>query len=234
MEKTCTHQDVYDDHHTAESVCIQCGLVLEKLYTADGNEPPDYFPEERNERKIFDFIKDICANAFFPKNIVLHAFNIFKKMKKEVKGKKFSDEAIAAFSIYNALHELETPRTPEEIEMFSGVAIGKIFEIAGYLNTTTISNDPTRYVDRYCNQLDLEYYDSNIIRVIVGNMYGMGNVKSNSLIATVIRLYCVEKQRKKIKLINICKVCRVSPASVHRIISLMDKKYVQNVTLLYA
>lgn len=234
----CDHIEVFDDHHQGESICTHCGLVLDKLYVGEvggwgGEEESKYLHKRTKNEKMLDFIKDICANALLPNNIVTPAYNTCRKTKREFGQKKFSDEALAAFSVYNTLHELETPRTPDEIERFSGVSVGKMFEIAGHLNTVKISNDPTRYVDQYCSQLDLEYYDTNIIRVIVGNMFGMGNVRSNSLIATVIRLYCVEKQRKKVKLYQICRVCRVSPASVHRIISLLDEKYVKKITLLY-
>lgn len=234
-EVECLHTRTYDDEREGEEVCCLCGLVLTKLYQVPSpiDAADTLIPQSKIRRIPFTFIHDVCENAHMSKNIATHACNYFRKIRLEEQCKVFKSDALAAFAIYNALNELETPRTAEEVERYSGIPVKLLWQIAGCLTITNVKNNPTLFVDHFCSQLDLEYYDANIIRVIVGNMFGFGDVRPACLIAAVIRLYCLEKKRD-ISVRTICRACNISVTSVYRIIRMMDKKYVEKITLLYA
>ena len=233
MGDTCQHLRVYEDEKEGESICIDCALVLDRLCGIPKYPPPreELQMTGENER-ILDYIKDICANGCFPQNVVQCAFNYFVKIKKEISTRFFLNDALAAFAVYNALNELDIPRSIDEVERYSGVTVKKMWEIAGCLNITNVPNDPTVYVDYYCSLLPLQYFDANIIRSIVGNLYGMGNIRPNGLIAAIIRLYCIENNRKEIKFSDICRATKTKRAGIHRIIRLLDEKYIKQITLL--
>jgi transcription initiation factor TFIIIB Brf1 subunit/transcription initiation factor TFIIB len=231
LKKECQHSKTIDNDREGECVCLDCGLVLERLYMSNDNRQS--LDCETSLLSIYNFISNVCANGCISENMVLHSFNTLKKVKKQLE-KKFKDEVIAAYAIYETLNIFGIPRCASEIHFFSGVSIKQIWKVERCLIITKSLNDPTQYVDRYCSELDgLVYFDNNIIKGIVGNMYGMGGVKSNCLVAVVIYLYCKEKERK-ISLKKICKICKISTTSVHRVIRNIDVKYVKQITLLYS
>jgi transcription initiation factor TFIIIB Brf1 subunit/transcription initiation factor TFIIB len=228
-EDDCSHKNTVEAEHEGDVVCTDCGLVVEPCFSFHASQK--YFQDETDYYNVKNFILDVCANAHIPKNICEYSYSYFKKSRRNFSPRKVSNNQLAAFSIYEALQLFEVPRTVEEIQFFTGENVKKFALIESVNTLTNNRNDPTIFVDRFCNLLELEYFDSNLIKSIVCNMYGMGNVKSNCLIATCIHLYCKEKKRK-ILLKTICQICEVSATSVHRIVRQLDKKYVQQITLL--
>jgi transcription initiation factor TFIIIB Brf1 subunit/transcription initiation factor TFIIB len=229
-EHVCYHSNTVDDERDGTNVCTDCGLVLDTLLFPTSTANPRTNEGDENY-KIKYFIKDVCANAHIPESICNYSYFFYKKIRKDEVLKKIKNNQLAAFAIYNTLHRFEVPRSLEEISHYTGENIKRVLTIEAEATLTENRNDPTHFVDRFCSLLQLEYFDSNIIKSIVGNMYGMGNVKTSCLIATCIHLFCREKKRK-IMLKTICAVCSVSPTSVHRIMKCLDKKYVKQITLL--
>jgi transcription initiation factor TFIIIB Brf1 subunit/transcription initiation factor TFIIB len=232
----CAHAQTIEDDHTGDYICTECGLVLDCVYSSTYSSHVNT-PTAKN-LKIKNFLQDVSANAHIPQCITLYAYNMVNKIeeRKLQENKKCNLHHLAAYCLYETLQRFEVPRKPEEIEYFTGIEKKHFIEIEKsevfHETYTQLRVDPTLHVEKYCKDLDLHYFDVNIIRSIVGNMYGMGSVSTNCLIAVVIHLFCKEMKRK-ITLKSICEKCCVSTASVHRIIrEKVSKEYVNNISAL--
>lgn len=240
-ETECTHQRKIDDEHTADEICIDCGLVLGRIFTSTSS--PHEVLKKAIDGEIYKFIEDVCHNGCYSLNIIDFAFKKFKKLKEKLKNikKKINNRTLAAFAIYEVMEKLEIPRTFEEIGAITGIPVRKIWDVSSLsIKTSTKEenanqkpSDPIDYVERYCTILNIDYWERKIIRNIVGNMFGFGSYKPSSLVAAVIRLYCIEKG-KKLPLKTIADVCGICPANVHRIMRQLDSKYRKKITLLYS
>jgi transcription initiation factor TFIIIB Brf1 subunit/transcription initiation factor TFIIB len=226
----CNHTKTINDDREGELICLDCGLVLEKIFENDSVLVVTQM--EQTNLKIREFILDVCENACIQKNIAHGAFDYFTKISKKVAVSKFKDVHLASYAIYEMLNRFSSPRTAEEIEFYTGTPVNKLWVIQSHLNFTQTLNNPKDYIERFCSLLDLEFSHLKRVTTIVSELSkNVGCVKSNCLIAAAIRLYCNEcKIPRTLKLI--CNICSISPASVHRLVRCLDDSCIARIALL--
>jgi transcription initiation factor TFIIIB Brf1 subunit/transcription initiation factor TFIIB len=226
----CSHPRSIDDPTEGTCVCIDCGLVLDQLYFENYN-----FQNERHDfSEIFLFIKDVCGNACLPDNIISYTHTYFKKLKSDsyINERKFSDKTIASYALYETLSRHKLPYTANEIEYFTGTACKLLWKVEDCLHFTEMLNNPQDFVDRYCSSLDIDFYNSKIIKGIVGNMYGLGDIRPSCVVAAVIYLYCKEiKLQMSMK--AVCEACFVSTGNMYKIIRRLPDNIANQISLLY-
>jgi len=209
--------------------------VLEQLFLHQAGTNKWEGGMETEFYKTYLFLKDICANGFMPNYLVSYAFSYFKKLRNDaaIKRRKFKDDAVAAFALYETMSRHEIPRTVNEIEYVTGVPSNQLFSIEGCLHFSDTLNNPQDFVERYCSQLaNITYFDIKIIKGIVGNMYGMGDVRPNTIVAAIIYLYCKEVDLKQ-SIKTICEVCGVSSYNVYKIVRNLRSDFSHQISLLY-
>jgi transcription initiation factor TFIIIB Brf1 subunit/transcription initiation factor TFIIB len=235
----CPHSTTIDDDKEGTCVCTQCGLVLEQLYMLNCEHLGDGRSIEENiyfdVYNIYIFLKDACENASISYNMISYSISYFKLLKKDetIKEKKFSDVAIASYALYETLCRHHIPRTAQEIEYFTNIPCSIFWKIEACLEFTETLHNPQDYVERYCALLNMTYYETRMIRGIVGNLYGMGDIKPSCLIACVIYLYCKEIGKKMTRK-NICEVCFVSTGNITKLTKKLRIDFVQQISLLYS
>jgi transcription initiation factor TFIIIB Brf1 subunit/transcription initiation factor TFIIB len=225
---TCSHLYPVRDVHEGTLVCPDCAKVLDACMLLETRDiPPPVNP-------IHIKLQNICANGNIPKSVEGYAnwfFYLICQEFADVKQLKREDE-ILAFSLYESLARFNVPRTPEEIHRITGVLPSALWTIESKMKQQTTTHiNPVLYVERYATFLELTYIDIKKIQSIIGNMYGMGDVRPRCLVATVIHLYCKEL-KLRIPLKRIVEVCNVSCTTVHKLMKKMDLKYVTNISLL--
>jgi transcription initiation factor TFIIIB Brf1 subunit/transcription initiation factor TFIIB len=215
-ENGCHHTRTVDNDSDGECVCMDCGLVLDQLYT--NPFPNSSLQFNNNDLRINIFIADVCTNACIAQSVVDYASVYYKTLKTSLKT-NFKDEEVAAYAIYEALNRMEVPRTAQEIEHFSGVSMKQLFKIEAALSLPkTLNENPSDYVTRYCSLLNMDYSAQTTIQAITNGLQEiLGNLKCNCAVAVVIYLFC-KYHDKKISLKEICSTCCISTTSVHRVI----------------
>jgi transcription initiation factor TFIIIB Brf1 subunit/transcription initiation factor TFIIB len=230
----CPHTETIDDDQQGECICLQCGLVLEPVYQTQVNETRHFNDPENDMREIDEFLKDVGEHAGIPLSIINYTEWYFQKIKKQLLAKKkFKDKDIASYALYETLCRHKIPRTVQEIIYFTSTTAKQMFAIESELNIKETLNHPLDYCDRFCSLLGIDFWDGKIIKGIVFNMFGLGNVRPQSVVALVVYLYCKEK-KLEITLTDICEVCSVSASNIYKLVrENVREPYRSQITLLY-
>ena len=228
----CPHSKTIDDDREGQCVCLQCGKVLDQIFQAQSNEGVPFHDEENNAN-INSFLLDVGAHAEIPLSILKYAECYFQVIKKQLQEKKkFKDKELASYALYETLHRHKIPRPMPEITYFCDVNPVKLFAIETALNIKETLCHPLEYSDRFCTLLGLSFWDSKIIKGIVFNMFGFGNVRPQSVVAVVVYLYCKEKEIN-IPLSQICETCSVSSTNIYKLARKVGEPYNSKITLMY-
>lgn len=168
--------------------------------------------------RIHEFVKDVGANAHISDNIVLYAINYYDKLSRSTFGRKFREEIIAVYALYEALNKHEVPRLVQEISGYTGVSEQDIWRVEANLTLDFPLSEPKMYVQRFCTLLQLSYKEQLDVQSEVESLQELplGNLRCHCLVAVSILLYCKEKG-KKLTLKKICETCGISATSVHRV-----------------
>jgi transcription initiation factor TFIIIB Brf1 subunit/transcription initiation factor TFIIB len=226
----CPHKETIEDDREGYEVCTQCGLVLQQLF---GNV--SRLIEEEKNVSVYNFLLDTCANAHIPSFIVDYANSYFNKIcavVKKDKRRKNTDLAIAAYCLYESLSRHQIPRTAQEIEQYTNIETSTLWAIESALNIKYTLDHPLDFVDRFCALLELPFYHAKIIKGIVGNMFGLGNIRPQCVVGVVIFLYCKE-QKIRLSIKNISETCGVSSTNIYKIVKNIKKPFADNISLLY-
>lgn len=229
----CAHRQTIDDDREGNSVCLECGLVLEPIYQPLWQEAADLSIVERND-PIRTFLLDVAAHAEIPQSIVEYSMSYYNKIKRQLQNHqpKFSEQVLASYALYETLSRNNISRSVQEIEFFTSCKATKLWSVESALNLKETLNHPLDYVERFCNALEIKYQDVKIIKGIVGNMFGLGGIRPQCVVAVVIYLYHKET-KNKLPLLKICEICNVSSTNIYAIIRRMKKQYAGKITLLY-
>src|SRR5271156_4520418 len=85
------------------------------------------------------------------------------------------------------------------------------------------SNNANDFVERYVALLDLPFSHVKNIKIIVDKMADIyGELRPSSLVATVIYLYA-KKEKIKLSVDKICKVCCVSAGNLYKLARKINK-----------
>lgn len=229
----CTHSETIDDDREGECVCLQCGLVLEKIYQTQKYEATPFVDSQNDTSEINKFLQDVGAHANIPQSLLQYAECYFQKIKKQLDGmKKFKDKEMASYALLETLSRHKVPRPAQEISFFTTTETTKLFAVETALNIRETLSHPLDYSDRFCALLGLSFWDSKMIKGIVFNMFGLGNVRPQTVVALVIYLYCIEKNIS-MSLTEICEVCSVSSTNIYKLSRNLKEPYKSKISLLY-
>lgn len=244
VRPACEHKNQIADLREGNYICTDCGVVQEQILLFPNNSLP------KTRTQIESHILDICERGNITLNIANWAYSHFYKITikprkaKQTKKAKYSSgipmcinkKHIAAFAIYEALIFHKAPRSPLEIAFFSGTNLVTLMKIERELFYSLTNINPVDYVFRFCTELNLNPQYVHTIKSIIINLYGLGNIRPNCIVATIIYLFCKEFNLSP-TLEKICEICIVSPTNVHKIIRRIETMslkhdYVNKISLL--
>ena len=237
----CPHKSTIDDDRDGVSICTDCGKIVEQIlypYTNSNYAMDNYSTQHSN---IYYHIEEACNIGNLPDCLIEYTEEWYKRLKYHLttiadkQMQKIKDKDLASYALADSLYIFETPRTLQEIESYTETSVEILCSIQKLMqNKSSIdsADDPTLYADRYCANLNLSFHHIKMIKGIIRNMFGLGHLCPNTIVATVIYLYQKE-QKLGIKLKDICEACIVSPGNIHKIIRGLQPKYKENISLLY-
>lgn len=226
----CCHREYYDERG-GETVCVLCGLVLEKVLMSATVFNYEDDESDKCKKELQSFVYDVFDRG----NIPLSIFDlVIDRSCKTIKAQQIKGEKrlhVAAFIIYSTLLEKNIPRSIFVIKDLTGIPTDKIWAISKnqYVNVAEVSVSDN--VDAVCTNLGINFQHIANIKKIINVMSGGSGVQTGTIIASVIYLFTREVG-VKVSLCNICKYCEVTPSSVHKFIAKIETKYVKNISLL--
>jgi transcription initiation factor TFIIIB Brf1 subunit/transcription initiation factor TFIIB len=230
----CPHSETIDDDREGECICLQCGLVLEPLYQIQKPEATFFTDPQSDLQEISQFLQNVGAHGNIPQSVLTYTMSYFKKIKKQLVGKKkFKDKDLASYALLETLCRHKIPRTVIEISYLTQTDTNKLFSIETALNINETLSHPQDYSDRFCTLLGLSFCDSKIIKKIVLNMCHLGNANARpqTIVALVVYLYCKEKDII-MPLTKICEICSVSSANIYKLARNVQEPYKSKITLM--
>lgn len=212
----CSHINQTIDMITGDNICIDCGLVLDKVYVfphKDGKNLENFFTDD-------DFLAELLEKLHLPKNVASY-------VNRELEGLngancKYSQLSIAR-CLYRAVAKLDMPITARDICAVSGFSSKKILNQpashAQRENSSIICISIDSILEKLCGNLSISFKDSTLIKKSVKVRYSGFNPAT--VAAAYVYLYC-KKNLKNIKLKDICMISGISCMSVHRFIKKND------------
>ena len=180
------------------------------------------------------FLYDVCDKGNIPLSIIQYTLWYVKQIKTQLKiaQKKFKDTEIVIYALYESLNRHNLPRTPQELQVYSGILPARLWSIENCLQLKTTPCRAIDMIERYCVILNLDFSDIVTMKGIIKNMFGLGHIHPQCLISVVIYLYCKEA-KKDISVRKICQTCGVSTSNMYKILQKITPRFKAKISLLY-
>jgi len=251
-DKACLHGKRIDDEITGSEVCLECGLVLDTIfseqipralsfpsYSWGGQEELGTNPSKivKAKYKAREHLEDICARLHIEGEENRHlAFQYFCKLKKRIGSKRrVKQEGLLAFSIWETLNILQAPRHPGEVAAAVGVNPKIILKVQKSLDVSSTYCPPVFYVDRICGNLFLNTFITEVTRSVVSLTFNLGSFKPESVVGACILLILKQLRSEKkdkyfpeINLMYLCSFLGVSSSSINKVQKAIDSTVVKN------
>ena len=222
----CLHNNTIDDEKSGDNICLSCGLVLDKIFKDSNQKYRAY--DAPSYINIREFIYDVCENGTVAKSTAVYAYHYFESIKPLLAPCNFKDKLLASYAIYYALNKHHTPRTPEEVQYFTGCNAADLWHVEGKLSLLDTNNSPLEYVNRFASLLGLSYYDMKCIKHLIMELHDFPSLRPQTVVAVITHLYC-KHQKKKISVSQIASVCQVSTTNIYRIKRSFNMEYASTV-----
>lgn len=198
----CEHINKIIDHHTADEICANCGLVLDRYYSSI--EPM----RQPSTVSHAECISNILDKLHLP----LHYTHLIEKNLR--KNEKSNTLASICFSIYKTLNEIGINISINDISAVSGVTRSKIYKEQKTGENVTLNYN--NLCEKYCDMLNLDFRTTTLIKEKIEGSMNSGHTP-NTIIASKIYKVC-KNQKIKISIQQVANVVKVSPISIKRYI----------------
>lgn len=214
----CAHSRTIEDATEGNTVCVLCGLVLGQVFL------PTYSVNwcEKEDIDSYTFLADVCDRACIVNCIREESYARFMKLMK-CPQHVFKEREVIAYALYETLIRHKNPHTPTEIAFLCNVNSNALWKIEKVLLSCD-TPQPLDFLNRFCGKLNLNWRDNVEIAKLLKSFPDIGNIRSQCIVCVCIHIH-VKNTRKKLKLKDICDVCLVSTANVHKIIRLIKTNH---------
>ena len=207
-------------------MCIECGVVIEKMYEYTNYTPVNIDECENDITK--DFLLDICHNHHIPLSLAPNILQQYKEKLADERLKQYSRNELLAYATFTQLIDNGISRTPIEVGYYYQVNHLCLWRIG--LSQSKVDRVNTRdLLSRYGDELRLPYNINPDILLVIQKMESFTCAKPETVVASAIH---VVSEKRKISssiqwptLAEIAHVCNVSTTSVR---SLTKRYYRQS------
>lgn len=223
----CTHSNTVDDERVADVVCIDCGLVMERLLTLNAVSGKESLHVNRScEEKWEQYFHDICDANMINDGTAKVAACEFRKMKRIGKKKLrgFHDKSIAAYSMYVAALKEGAGRAPEEVSCLTGISTSTLCKMEGIFPTQPQLSNACNFLPRLSFFLDLEWRDQQVILEWNNRLTVADGYRPKTVIATLILIYCIQQKRLDPTIKRISEVCGASTSAMKKLMPTLKEE----------
>lgn len=119
----CEHLSLIDDFGTGDSVCTNCGLVMEEKFQVHTFENMSNFTYDDKE-SILESLIDFTWNAHLPCKYANQAFDMYKKKctHRRARDNSSHNYTLAFAAMYTVLHMNKASHSLREISKLTGIS----------------------------------------------------------------------------------------------------------------
>ena len=194
FSSTCVHTHTVEDHHEGVTVCTDCGLVINNQLFVPSYEHMTHVETESESsktKKIQSFLADVCEHMHVPSLVLNNAVDKFKLLREyfSTVNKKFKDDEIAAYTLYESLNEHKVPRSAQDVQYYTGISCNALWNIEKHLPSSAAVVKAEDLMDPICKELEIAFYHVSMMKNIAQNITGLGSVLPQSTCAVIIYLF---------------------------------------------
>lgn len=206
---TCHHPATQISYPENEDVCVDCGLVIEKIYV-DGFRTVISDEVDLNESRTF--LMDIINNANISPGVRFNTEFAFNNLRRERKLSSFKNRELICYCLYRELINQNVPRSPEEISYYAGVHHSVIWKIEKCMEHQSYLS-PAHMLQRVGQELDIPITLNPAIISSVFKLEKISCAKPGTILGCAIMILS-KKNNLDIDVNIIAESCGVSATSV--------------------
>lgn len=146
----CPHLNEIDDFRNGDVICVDCGLIIDKIYVTSFVSCPESDSPSFEKEYILEILNRLNIPYTYSDKI-LQKFNDLSRKEKNCNRKL----EILSYSVYEILNEYNIPISLKDICSVSGISTDKLFSKQHCATTVPLS--PT--LEKYCLMMNLSYQD---------------------------------------------------------------------------
>ena len=215
MDCNCIHEQQIESE--GFYVCVDCGLVVDKILSHDTFSKNREFETEQCEWDIVEILYKAHIPEYLTKTVHRKFYEISDLLKK--RRRRYSRDAIICFAIYSTLRDNNIPRTNAELaHICGGININKVWNIASEINDDVEKfPDYIAFLHRYCSLLNISYGEIKEMEKILHHVMRVGQFSPGCASATTIYLYAKRKNNITLPTKEIANTCNVYAGTVYKV-----------------
>ena len=216
----CSHENTVICHTEGDTVCVDCGLVVEDFLTHNETHAFQTFSKSFYHFTECDFSKDyydivhLCSRFHLDDGHTIS--RIYEKYLRVKNEKKFRKEEIISFVMYQFFKSENVPRSMKEISENTSISKNKLWKIERSQNYKLPSSTPKQLLETYFTHLNLSFKDKIAISDLIDSFkWTETSFAPSSICSGLCYFYCKEK-KIHMSMKKVAAVFHVSVMSVHR------------------
>ena len=228
--RTCDHQHIVDDTSSGDSVCVDCGLVLDKIYLHQAKNTYSHSNDnKRNSGALaqdsFEIIERMCSKCNIESEDIKNSiYNKWRNFDKKVRGSNFCLESSILVCIYTGLIEAKVPRPLSHLCGQTNVDIKNVWH---HLKGNDAFYRPNLMCEYFLHSLNLTFRDVEGIRALVKQIENKFVFSQKTLIASCAYIFLRRKEttsKKQITISRLAKRLGISTMAICRCVKKIEKK----------
>lgn len=202
----CLHENTIECYPSAEVVCTDCGLVMEKILEQYNNVC--VIVDEYDDIVIREELDNLMHNMHLPVGLKDEIVGEYKEHRINKELSSFKNNELLGFTIYDNLIKNQTPRLLDEICWNCHVQQTRIWSIQKIVKSFH-DLDPILLVDRVIDELNIPYYKKSKIIETIRKIEDFSCAKPETITACAIYIHTNNEYLEAI-----CVSCGISKSSV--------------------
>ncbi len=169
LDIECPHLNILSDNSEGGSVCLECGQVLECIYTCNQKYISEQTEKEKNleneeEDKILkqrqseiELIKTLQDKWFFPYCVIEETSQLFLKLIEKDTNIKCYRKTLFAFAFYKTLLNYKCSHSISEICFLFDLTSIKIFTQIAEKCGIKLEHNIEDFLNRFCSNLEFDF-----------------------------------------------------------------------------
>ena len=200
----CIHSNVINDNGEGNTVCLDCGVILDIVYSYSSKyvnnqtqiesnieqTETEYIRQRKEEVDLIKTLKDLWH---FPKQVIadtIHMYlKILKKRKREKRMKNVFKKKIFAFCFYKSLLSHNCSKSIEEICLLFDIVNIKTFSQLGFEENIELNCNMNDFLTRFCTNLNFSFKEKQQINNYLNKIQSISNLQPKTICSIAILHY---------------------------------------------
>lgn len=199
------HENICEDNGEGNSVCTDCGVILEPVYfyskkylneqTDDETNLCKNMRERKSEvllqhrKKETDLIEKLQEKWCFPHYIISETLLLFSKLIKTNKKSRYHKKTIFAFAFHKTLINNNCSHSLYELCSLFEIRSLKVFSKLAFEHQLELPPNITDFFNRFCVNLEFSFLEQKKIFYLLEKVKKVANVKPETICAITILHY---------------------------------------------